>query len=219
MDGRRENLDEGGRGELHDRLTVDAPAHFVGHEVLAHGGAQQRRDVEAREDGHAVAQGEEGVRGHGHAADGLADGPKHARVDLVLVDAHEDVGGRGRGELCRARGHGGGGLILDGRDRGVEDVGGQVGAAVDGEDEGDGAGKEHGVGAQEEVAQRVFDRGAEAGAARGVFHDRPVWVGVFASALMCVWGTGDPGGVGMKTINCNVLVDNGYQRGHEGRGG
>lgn len=177
VDGCGEDLDEGGCGELYERLAADAPARLVRQEVAAHERAQERRDVEAREDGHAVAQGEEGVRGDGDAADGLAHGAEHARVDLVLVDAQADVGGRRGGELGGAGGDEGGGLVLQGRGRGVEDVGGQVGAAVDGEDEGHGAGEEHGVWAQEEGAQGVLDGGAEARAARGVLHDGPVlWV-------------------------------------------
>lgn len=123
MDGRGEDLDERRRGELHDRLAADAFPHFLGH-VRAHGGAQQGRDVEARKDCYAVAQGEEGVRGGRDAADGLPHGAEHARVDLVLVDAEDNVGGRGGGELGGARGDEGGGLVLQGGGCRVEEVGG-----------------------------------------------------------------------------------------------
>lgn len=171
MDGRRDDLDQGRGGELHEGLPADVAAHLVRQQVLVHQGAHPGRDVEARKDGQAVAQGEQGVRGDRHAADGLAHGAEHACVDLVLVDAQADVGGRGRGEFGGARGDVVGGLVLPGGGRGVEDVGGQVGAAVDDKDEGDGAGEEHGMWAHEEGAEGVLDRSAEAGAARGVLHD------------------------------------------------
>lgn len=161
---RREHLNRRRRRKLQHRLPTDHPTRLVAH-IPPHGGPQQDGDVEARKNSNAVARRKEGVAGGGDAAHGLADGAEHARVDLVFVDAHADVGCRGSGEFGGAGGYVGGGLILEGGGEGVDGVGGEVGCAVGDEDEGDGFGEEHGVGLEEERAERGFDGGAEGGAA------------------------------------------------------
>lgn len=165
----RKHLNRRRRRKLHDRLPTDDATRLVAH-VAPDGGAKQDGHVEARKDGDAVARRKEGVARGGDATHGLADGAKHARVDLVFVDAHADVGGGGGGEFGGARGDVRGGLVGKSGGEGVDGVGGQVGCAVGDEDEGDGFGEEHGVGLEEEGAERGFDGGAERGAARGVFH-------------------------------------------------
>lgn len=217
MQRRGDDLRGGGGGELHDRLAADVPLDLGAHD-RRHGGAQQHGDVEARKDGHAVAGREERVAGRRDAADGLADGAEHACVHLVLVDAQADVGRGGGGELGSARGDVRGGLVLPCRGCGVEPVGGQVGAAVDGEDERNRLGEEHCVRAQEKAAQGVLDRDAERGAAGGVLHDR---AGV---CQRLVWSvvTGSPrsGTEGSFVFLLFLLffylpINDGYQRGNE----
>lgn len=161
---RRKHLNRRRRRKLQHRLSTDHPARLVAH-IPSHGGAQQDRDVEARENSNAVARCEEGVACGGDAAHGLAYGAKHARVDLVFVDAHADIGGGGGGEFGGARGDVRGGFILQGGGEGVDGVGGEVGCAVGDEDEGYRFGEEHGVGLEEERAERGFDGGAEGGTA------------------------------------------------------
>lgn len=152
------------RRKLHDRLPADDPTGLVAH-VPPNRGAQQDGHIKARKNGDAIAGGKKRVTRRGDAADGLAQGPKHARVDLVFVDAHADVGGGGGGEFGGARGDVRGGLVGKSGGEGVDGVGGEVSGAVGDEDEGDGFGEEHGVGLEEEGAEGGFDGGAERGAA------------------------------------------------------
>lgn len=101
MDGRREQLDGGGRSKLRDRLAADSPAHLEA-QTLRDDGAEQRRDVEGRKDGQTVAQREEGVGGRWHGAR-RPPRTEQLHVHLVLVDAEPDIGRRGGGKLVRPR--------------------------------------------------------------------------------------------------------------------
>lgn len=162
MDRRREQLDGGGRGKLRDGLTADPPAH-LGAQMPRDDGAEQRRHVEGREDGEAVAQREERVGGQRHGARRPA-GPEQLHVDLVLVDAEPDVGGRGGGELVRSRRHVRRGLAAHrGRGR-VERVRGQIGAAIEHEDERYRAREEHRARAREQSAQGGLEARGEGAA-------------------------------------------------------
>lgn len=88
----REELDAGRSQELRDRRAAERLVPLVAHFPRQHG-AQEGRDVEGGEDGHAVADCEKGVGGQGDGALGAASGPKHADEGLVFVDAEADVGG------------------------------------------------------------------------------------------------------------------------------
>lgn len=180
MDGRREQLDRGGRGKLRDGLTADSPAH-LGAQTLRDDGAEQRRDVEGREDGQTVAQREEGVGGRRHGARRPARAEQF-HVHLVLVDAEPDIRRRGGSELVRPRRHVRGGLAAHRGGGRVERVRGQVRAAVQHEDERDGAREEHRARACEQSAQRGLDAFGEGAAAGCVFHDGPARGGMLVSA-------------------------------------
>lgn len=66
---------------------------------------------------------------------------------MVFVDAETDVGGGGGKEFGTARGDVRGvGVVLDSGDGRVQRVGGQVGAAVQEEDEAEGTGEDGGPG-------------------------------------------------------------------------
>lgn len=94
---------------------------------------------------------------------------------LVLVHAERDVGEGGRGELG---GTCGGGARGEGRGRGrggVERVGGEIGAAVEEEDEADGLGGERAEGVPDERGEGGAEGGEDGRAgAGGVFHDGSV---------------------------------------------
>lgn len=171
MQRRAEHLDGGGGGELGEGLARDLLLE-LGRQALREDGAEQRGHVERGEDGHAVAHGEEHVRGQ---ADGArrARGPEQLDVDLVLVDADADVGSGAGGELERAGRDLGGVAAPDRRRRRVERVGRQVRAAVHHEDEGDGLGEEERVRPAEEGREGRLEGVGHGRAARGVFHDRP----------------------------------------------
>lgn len=170
VDGGREQLDGGGRGELRDRGAADLLLQLGAHARGEHG-AEQRGDVEGGEDGEAVAQREQEVAGQRDGARGPA-GAEHLDEDLVLVDAEADVGGGGGGELGGAGGDAGRGLAAEGRGRRVERVGREVGAAVQHEDEGDRLREEHRVRAREELAERGPEAAGEGVATGCVLHYR-----------------------------------------------
>lgn len=124
MDGRGEQLDGCGRGELRDGGAAQVVLQRRGH-ALGQQGPEERGHVEGGEDGQAVAEGEEEVAGQGDGADGGGgEGPVGAHVELVFVDAQTDVGGARGGELGGPGGDVGGGLVAQGRGQGVEGVGG-----------------------------------------------------------------------------------------------
>lgn len=170
MQRRADHLHHGGRGKLRDRLARDLLLELV-RQALRQDGAEQGGHVERGEDGQAVADREEGVRGQADGPRG-ARGAKQADVDGVLVDADAHVGGGAGGELEGARRDLGRGLVLDRRGGRVERVGRQVGAAVDHEDEGHGLGEEERVRAPEKGGQGGLEGAAHGLATRGVLHDR-----------------------------------------------
>ena len=172
VQGRADQLDGGGGEELGDALAAGVLLD-AGAEVLGEDGAEERGHVEGGEDGHAVAEGEEEVRGQRDGARGDAGRAEQAHEDLVLVDAHADVGGGRGGELGRAGGDERDGLVLHRRRHRVERVGRQVRAAVEHEDEGKGLAEEDAVRPQEERLERCAERVAHGSAAGGVLHDGP----------------------------------------------
>lgn len=131
--GRDELHGRGGR-ELRHRLPAEALLDLGAH-VAGDDGPEQRRDVERGEYRHAVADREEEVRGQRHRAWGPA-GPEEAREGLVFEEAETHVGRGGGCELHGPAGDERGGVVLDGRGRGVERVGGEIGAPIQHADEG-----------------------------------------------------------------------------------
>lgn len=63
---------------------------------------------------------------------------------------------------------------MDGRGGGVDCVGGQVGAAVEHEDEGEGLREEEALGVEEEVLEGALKGGLESVSAGRIFHDGSV---------------------------------------------
>lgn len=94
-------------------------------------GCEQRGQVEGGEDGHAVADCEEGECGEGDGAGGPC-GAEELGEFVVFVEAEGEVGGAGCEEFGGAGGGGGGwGRVERGGCR-VDGVGGEVGSEVEG---------------------------------------------------------------------------------------
>ena len=144
MERRTDQLDSGGGQELRGRSPTDVLLRGVGDGQV---GRDERGEVERREDGQAVADGEEAVGDGGHGAGG--DSAEHFGELAVLVQTQAEVGGAGGGEFGRAAGHGRSGFAGEGGLEGVEGVGHEVGAAVDHEDDGEGFRGEEAVGTGE----------------------------------------------------------------------
>ncbi len=62
-------------------------------------------------------------------------------------------------------------MVADGGGCGVDRVGGQVGAAVEHEDQAEGLGEEEALGAEEESLEGELEGGFERVSTRGIFHD------------------------------------------------
>lgn len=98
---------------------------------------------------------------------------------MVLVDTDSDVCGAGRSEFCCSGCDARGGLVVDGRERGVNGVGGEICSAVEAEDERCWLGEEYCVWAGEEGSEGGFYRVCEGVCAGCVFHDGAVMMSVF----------------------------------------
>lgn len=157
MQRRAHQLHRRRRQELRRARPADVPLQ-PRHCVERQPRRQQRRHVERGEDGQAVAQREQGVRRPRHGPRPRR-GAEELREAAVLVEAEGQVCARRCEELGRARGAAAGGRVARRGGRGVERVGGQVGAGVEGEDQGEGL--------REEEVVRVQEEGAEGGSHAG----------------------------------------------------
>lgn len=169
---RRGELHGGGRHELRARHAGDLPAQLLAH-VAVEVWRQQGGHVEGGEDGHAVARGEEGVAGHGDGSGDDAGRAEHADKDLVLVDAHADVGGGRCEEFGRSRSDVRGRPVADSRGDGVDGVGREIGAAVKHEYQSARLREEDGLRSEEEGSKGRLDRGGEGVSTGGILHDGP----------------------------------------------
>lgn len=91
---------------------------------------EERREIEGREDSQAVADGEEGEGGEWDGAR-RTGGAEELGEFVVFVEAERKVGGAGCDKFGGAGCGGGGGCAVDGGGRGVDCVGGEVGAEVE----------------------------------------------------------------------------------------
>jgi len=93
----------------------------------------------------------------------------------VFVEAKGQVCGGCGEEFGGPGGSVGGGFVVKGGEGGVEEVGGEVGAGVEAEDQEKGAGSQVVCWAGEEGAEGGLDRGEEVGATGGVFDYGARW--------------------------------------------
>lgn len=198
MQRRAEDLHRRRRHELRRTGRIDVLAERVAERARraldagGQGGGQQRRHVEAREDGQAVAQCEECVRRRRHGSWCGGGDTKHPREAAVLVQAEREVGGAGCDEFGGAGSSSRGGRgVQDGGGR-VEGVGAQVGSGIEGKDEGEGTGEDVGVRPQKQGTERGEKGVPEGGAAGGIFDDGSMGGGlvVFFVKVIVVDGHG-----------------------------
>ena len=150
MEGGAEELDGGGGGELGDALGLQGLQRGR-QRVLGDVRRHQRRQVERREDGEAVAQREQRVGcGRERPRRRRAEQPREVRV---FPQAQRQVCGRGGGEFGRAVGGACEGGVADGGGHGVDGVGCEICACVDCEDEREWFGEDEGVRTEEELSK------------------------------------------------------------------
>lgn len=169
MQRRAQQLDARRSKELRHIRPTDLPLHLGRHRQHRR---DERRQIETRKDGQRVPEREERIARHRHRSRPRprpCGASKHLGVLTVLEQAERHVHRAGGGEFGGARGRGGGGPVGDGGFAGVDRVGGEVGAEVEGRDqEGRFRGQEA-VGGREEAGEGGEEGGAERAAGGGAF--------------------------------------------------
>lgn len=145
---------------------------------------QQRRQIKGRENRQRVPGRKKRITKARDARTGrAADGSEQAGELRVFVQTEGHVDGAGGEEFGGAGRDGLGGPVVQRGVQGVDGVGGEVGAEVEGGDEEEGAGEEEVVGAGEEGGEGGEEGGAQGAPVGCVFDDG-------AAAELVMWRDG-----------------------------